>query len=357
MRIGRVRWGVLLASLAAMALAGAACSQSAPAQPASAAVVGTTTVATAAPDPFAGVPGIVDPANRGWPREVEGLNGRVTISAKPQRIHTISLGHDETTYALVPAARVVAVGRYTQNPQHSNVAHLAKTVPAVARDAEEIIARSPDIVVASRFARAELMELLKTAGVAVLQTGLHRTPEGHISDILLLGYVYGEEERALELAAEVRGRYEALTAVTRAKPGAARSRVLSLTSYTDKIYTAGLDSTVGGIIEAAGGVNAATEAGIEGVQAVSAEGIVAMQPDVIIITQPGQRAEEFKGQLLTNKALAQVPAIRDGRIYPVGSRIFTTLSFWNIRGAEVLAKILWPDDLSDADQGPFSFPQ
>ena len=63
-----------------------------------------------------GIPGIVDPTNTGWPRDVEGLNGRVTIQAKPGRIHTVSLGHDEVTYALVPADRVVAVGKYTQSP-------------------------------------------------------------------------------------------------------------------------------------------------------------------------------------------------------------------------------------------------
>ena len=61
-----------------------------------------------------GVPGIVDPVNMGWPRQVEGLNGIITIPAKPQRIITASIGHDEMTLALVPSERLVAVGGSVQ---------------------------------------------------------------------------------------------------------------------------------------------------------------------------------------------------------------------------------------------------
>ena len=57
-----------------------------------------------------GVVGIVDAANMGWPRQVEGLNGIITIPAKPQRIITASIGHDEMTLALVPSERRVGRG-------------------------------------------------------------------------------------------------------------------------------------------------------------------------------------------------------------------------------------------------------
>ena len=76
----------------------------------------TMTVApTPTPGPsLEGVPGIVDPANMGWPRQVEGLNGIITIPAKPQRIITASIGHDEMTLALVPKRAVGRGGRCVQ---------------------------------------------------------------------------------------------------------------------------------------------------------------------------------------------------------------------------------------------------
>ena len=317
-----------------------------------------TATATPTPNPFASVDGIVDPDNHGWPREVEGLNGRVTIDAKPARIHTVSLGHDEMTYALVPAERVVAVGKFTQNPVYSNVAALAKEVPGISRDAEQIVSHDPDIVMASPFAKAELLEALGNVGITVVQTQLHNDPEGRILDILFLGYVYGEEERALELVEEVRGRFDELKALTDAKPEASQLRVMSLTSYSDKLYTAGSGSTEGSIIQGAGGINVAAEAGIERNKTTSLEGVISMQPDLVILPQPADSGgDEFRDRLLNDPALAEVPAIRDGRVYLVPPKFFTTLSFWNIRGAEELAKLLWPDDLGDTEFASFSFPE
>lgn len=350
----RLRKLVLAGSITfILALAVAACAQPAPTPTA----IATPVSPTRAPDPFAGVPGIVDPTNHGWPREVEGLNGRVTIAAKPLRVHTVSLGHDEMTYALVPAERVVAVGKFTQKPEHSNVAELAQRVEGIGRDPEQIVAQNPDIVIASPFAKEDLLKALENVGIPVVQTELHNDPEGRIQDILFLGYVYGEEERALALAAEVRARHDALTAVTDTKPVASRPRVLSMASYSDTISVAGAGSTEGSIIAAAGGVNAAAEAGIERHKPTSQEGIIAMRPDIIILPQPAEgRGEEFKQELLSDPSLAEVPAIKEGRVYLVPPRLFTTLSFWNIRGAEELAKLLWPEDFAGKEFSPFSFP-
>ena len=313
---------------------------------------------TPVPNPFAEVSGIIDPTNHGWPREVEGLNGRVTITAKPLRIHTVSLGHDELTYALVPAERVVAVGTFTQKPMNSNVAELAKVVPGISRDAEQIVSHTPDIVIASPFAKEELLTALGNVGIPVVQTELHNDPQGRILDILFLGYVYGEEERAQQLVAEVQARFDDLGALTAVHSESTRPRVLSLTSYSDKIYTAGSRSTEGNIIVAAGGINAAAEAGIERNDTISLEGVISMSPDVIILPQPPDGGgEEFRQRLLADAALAEIPAIKEGRIYLVSPRFFTTLSFWNIRGAEELAKLLSPDDLGDREFPPFSFPE
>ncbi len=304
-----------------------------------------------------GIPGIVDPANGGWPREVEGLNGLVSIAAKPARIHTVSLGHDEVTYALVPAERVVAVGTYTQLPEYSNVAALAQKVVGIGRDPEQIVAQAPDIVIASPYTKKDLIQALENAGIVVVQTQLHNDPAGRIQDILLMGYLFGEEERALALAAEVRSRHRDLLDFVRGKPIEVRPRVLALTSFSDKLYVAGIGSTEGNIIETAGGINVAAEAGIERNTTTSLEGVVAMSPEVIIITQPADGANEFRQELLRTEALAEVPAIKDARVYPVDPKLFTTLSFWNIRGAEELAKILWPDDFGNREFPQFSLPE
>ena len=371
MRIPQIR--VLIVPLALLALVLAACSSESPTlttplatstQAPTAAPPPTpipaptaTPVPTPTPEPvnrsFEGVRGIVDPANFGWPREVEGLNGVVTIPSKPRRIITASVGHDEMTLALVPRDRLVGVGGATKNSTYSNVASLVQDIDEISRDPETIIAQRPDVVVTSPFFPAEAVDALSGIGIPVVQTELKHDPEVRINSILFMGYIFGEENRALEFAAEVRDRYDSLVAVTgKAEP---QPRVLALTQYSDKLWVAGGNSTEGGVITAAGGINAAEEAGIEGNQTTSLEGVIVMDPEIIIIAQPVEfGAEEFRQSLLANAALAEIPAIKNNRIYVVESKHFTTLSYWNIRGAEDLARILWPEDFSEPSPASFS---
>jgi iron complex transport system substrate-binding protein len=305
-------------------------------------------------NPFVGVPGIVDPNNLSWPREVEGLNGRVKINAKPARIVALSVGHDEMTLAIVPAARLVGVSSSTKSALYSNVADLVKDTQEISREPETILSVRPDIMVTSAFFPTESVEALQRAGLTVLQTDLKNDPTGRKNNILLMGYIYGEEDRAVAFANEIEARNNQLQSVVAAKPN--KPKVLSLASYADQIYTAGTLSTEGGIIESAGGVNSAATAGLEGNPVISLESIVSMGPDVIIITQPADSGDPFKEQLLNHSALAQVPAVRNRQVYVVDPKYYTTLSHWNLRGAEDLATILWPQDFANKNFGGFSTP-
>lgn len=257
------------------------------------------------------------------------------------------------TLALVPNERLIAVGSSTKNATYSNVAALVQEKPEITRDPEVIIAQAPDVVVTSPFFPVEAVDALQRAGIPVVQTELIQGPEARINNILLMGYIYGEEERALEFAAEVQARYQSLIAVTSAK--SPRPSVLALTRYSDSLWVAGGNSTEGGVIVAAGGVNAAETAGIAGIQTTSLEGVIAMAPEIVIIAQPLEfGAEEFRQSLLDNEALAEVPAVKSGAVHVVVSKHFTTLSYWNIRGAEDLARLLWPEDFPDPPAESFS---
>ena len=313
---------------------------------------------TATPSPAAealrGVRGIVDPANLGWPRQVEGLNGVVSIPAKPQRIITASIGHDEMILALVPIERLVGVGAVSKDPTYSNVARMLESRAEVSREPETIIALAPDVVVTSPYFPEEGIAALSRVGIPVVQTELRQHPEARINAILLMGYILGEEERAVEFAVEVQMRLGSLAEAT-ASAGP-RPRVLAATRYADELWVAGAGSTEGGVITAAGGVNAA--AAIDGNQTTSLEGVIAMAPEVIVIPQPVEfGAEEFLQYLLGSEALAEVPAIKSGQVHVVESRLYTTLSYWNIRGAEDLAQLLWPDLFQDTETIPFSLPE
>lgn len=308
-------------------------------------------------DALAGVAGIVDSTNRGWPRAVEGTNGIVTIEAPPQHVHTTSVGLDEVVLGLIPASRVAGVGTSSQNPDYSNVAGVVAALPAVGRDPEEIAALQPDLVIAAPRQDADFVSALERVSIPVVQIELLETPEGRIETILLIGYLLGEEERAFALAEEVRGRYEALIAVTDAIPEADRPSVMYTSIYSDTITASGTGSTQEGITAAAGGRCGPCEAEMERTATISLESIIAVNPDVIVIPMVADAGEAYREMLLTAPALAEVPAIRDGRVHVLPLRLHNTLSYANVLAAEQLAAILWPGQFPDEyrdEPPPFS---
>ncbi len=294
-----------------------------------------------------GMPGIVDPANLGWPREIETDQGRITLKSPPQRIHTVSLGHDEIIVALIGAKRIAGIGSFTADPVYSNVAAEVKDLPKVKRDAESILGLNPDIVIASKFTSQDLLTRIKGAGVPVARTNLESSSLGNIPNILLLGYMLGAEERADQLVAEIRRRIDAVDAKVRSVPAASRVRALSIAKFAETIDAAGASSTEGGIVESAGAVNAAAVVGVYGHQTISLESIAAMRPDVIILTQPTDSGQKFMAELYGAPALQDVPAVKNKRIVIGDSRYYTTLSHWNVRGIEESAKLFYPDLFKD----------
>ena len=319
-----------------------------------------TSVPTASPVitptavPYPSVPGIVDASNLGWPRMIETPDGVVEIENPPQRILSYSLGHDEMVLAMVTTDRIAAVGRFTADPAYSNIADFAAELPVYEKGVENVLAAEPDLVIVSKYTDADIVGLIEEAGVTVLRPALESSSEGNVPNILLIGYMLGVEERALELAAEIEGRLNIVTERVPPVGDDSRPVVLALTNYSDKIYAAGGETTEGGIIVTSGGVNAAAEEGLSAHQEISIESIAAMNPDVIVVTQPPDFGGiEFRDALLSNAVLAGVPAVANSMVHLVDSRLYTTLSHWNVRGIEDMALLLYPDLFSDVEFSDF----
>ena len=317
--------------------------------------------ASGSADTYPAVPGIVDVSNRGWPRAIETGEGLVRLQAPPGRILALSLGHDEMLLALVGRDRLAGVGPFAADATYSNIAdRVAGLDTLVSSDPERILALRPDVVVVSRYTKADLVGLIREAGVPVVRTVLENSAAGNIPNILLLGYLFGAEERALELAAEIERRI-GVVAERVPRPGdPSAPGVLAIARYADTIYAAGGGSTEGGIIETAGGVNAAARGGIDGHQPVSIESLAALAPEVILITQPAESGgTALREELLAAPALAGVPAVASGQVVVVQPRYYTTLSHWNVRGIEGTARLLYPDrfaGVSFADFAPYEGP-
>ncbi|MCH2516070.1 MAG: ABC transporter substrate-binding protein [Dehalococcoidia bacterium] len=299
---------------------------------------------------FADVPEIVDPTNFGWPRSVETTEGVITLEAPPEKIHSLSLGHTEILAALMDFERLSAVYSFFVDEEQSNIAGLSADHNMIGFDPEEVVALEPDVIVASRFTNADTVALLNGAGNLVVRAALENSALGNVPNILLIGYLIGAEAEAVALVEDIEARMEVISDLL---PGGDKPRVLSISKFTS-VFAAGSGSTEGGIIEQAGGINAAADSGIEGHLQVSVESIAAINPDVIIVPQPLEGADLFIEELVSNAALADVPAVKNGEVHYVLPKYHTTLSHWNVRGIEQLAGLLYPEAFAGVTFEDFS---
>ena len=299
---------------------------------------------------FADVPEIVDPTNYGWPRSVETTEGVITLDAPPEKIHSLSLGHTEILAALMDFERLSAVYSFFVDEEQSNIAGLSADHNMIGFDPEEVVALEPDVIVASRFTNADTVALLNGAGNLVVRAALENSALGNVPNILLIGYLIGAEAEAVALVEDIEARMEVISDLL---PGGDKPRVLSISKFTS-VFAAGSGSTEGGIIEQAGGINAAADSGIEGHLQVSIESIAAINPDVIIVPQPLEGADLFIEELVSNAALADVPAVKNGEVHYVLPKYHTTLSHWNVRGIEQLAGLLYPEAFAGVTFEDFS---
>lgn len=245
--------------------------------------------------------------------------------------------------ALVEPERVVGVSRFADHKGISNVVgHYPVSVPRIRADLEQIIALRPDLVCVASYNSADFLELLRKSNLSVFRHENTNTFAEVMRDLAALGERVGAQERARRLVADMEGRLRALrdtlarVSATDRQP-VAQPRVL----YWSGGWTRGSRTTVGEMIERAGGINAAAELGIEGIAEISVERALAADPDVLLL-DTWKEDEPATAEGLP-PALCTLRAVREGRVVSVESRYLSAVSQFVVDGAERLARRLHPE--------------
>jgi ABC-type Fe3+-hydroxamate transport system substrate-binding protein len=161
--------------------------------------------------------------------------------------------------------------------------------------------------------------------------GLNTLP-GIRAAILDLGRAVGEEAAAQRLVAT----FDAtLAELGRRLAGAARPRVL----YWSSGMTAGADTAIGALIEAAGGINVGREMGVSGIAPPGAERAFVADPDVVLVGTWPQARESLGAHPL----LSKTRAVREERIVTLPTRRLVALSQFTADAAWELAHLLHAD--------------
>ncbi|MFL2665411.1 MAG: ABC transporter substrate-binding protein [Dehalococcoidia bacterium] len=285
---------------------------------------------------------ISDPKNISWPRVLEINNKYIYIEEKPNRVATISLGHDEILFGITDKSQIIATTSFAQDP-NSNIYSKAQGLPVINSDPENVIALNPDIVFADPYASVDLIDALEDFGIIVIQTQLSNSIEGRYNDLWLMAYATGNLDNAEILAKDIENKINVLNSVS--NEGKNSSKTVLALSWWDAYWTAGTGSTEDSVITLGGGLNAAAEARIQSNTTIDKEQLISINPDVIVITQsPEWGGEDFYEQLMSDTSLGSISAINNSEVFLVNSNWWTTLSYWNIKGSQELAKIIYGKD-------------
>ena len=161
-----------------------------------------------------------------------------------------------------------------------------------------------------------------------------------------MSYITGNLEKALFLSEDIDNKVKILNDL--AKSNTDKTKNVITLSWWDAYWTAGNGSTEDSIIQLAGGKNVAAANGVESNNTIEKELLISMNPEMILITQSVQwGGQDFYDDLMSDESLASIEAIKNDEVYMVNSNWWTTLSYWNLKGSEELAKILW--DLEDIE--------
>jgi iron complex transport system substrate-binding protein len=258
----------------------------------------------------------------------------VAAAEPPRRVASLNLSADEVLVEILPPERLVSVTRWVDEPGTSNI--LGRVPRSIFRvhkvDMERLVALAPDLVVVSEYTDADFLRLLERSGIRHHRMKGLRSVTGVRAAILDLARAVGAEGKAGALVA----RYDAtLGELRRRLAGARRPRVL----YWAGGMTAGGDSAIGALIETAGGINVGREMGIQGIAPPGAERAFVTDPDVVLVGTWPLAVESLKRDPL----LAQMRAVREGRIVVLPNELLVALSHYTADACWALAAALHPD--------------
>ncbi len=208
---------------------------------------------------------------------------------------------------------------------------------------ESLLQLDPDVVfVADEGLRDKLLD----AGIPALYV-MFTSPETVIQGVTLIGDVLGGQ--APVIAKELVADYQAYMALVKGKTDsiAKADRPTVFYAANNTLNTEGIGSIVTTWIEMAGGVNIATENGIEGTfKDITLENLLQWDPDVIIC-----RDAEHKAEYMSDSRFAGLSAVKNGRVHVNPKGVFV----WCVRSADEVLQPLWaatviqPELFSDLD--------
>mgnify|MGYP000247662726 CR=1 FL=1 len=218
--------------------------------------------------------------------------------------------------------------------------------------AEEIAALQPDIVFMKESNYPTLGSQLEKLEIPVFNLYLEN-PESYQEEVLTLGELLHQEERAATVAAFYRDRTEEIsTAAAALDPGSRRRVLLLYATTTDGVSSFQVPPASwiqSYMVETAGGIPVWTDETFNTWKLVSFEQISAWDPEVIYIVTYRDSAEGYLEQIAASDLWQELPAFVSGNIraFPADFHSWAQPDSRWILGMRWIAHDLYPELFAD----------
>ncbi|MGI9535095.1 MAG: ABC transporter substrate-binding protein [Thermodesulfobacteriota bacterium] len=252
----------------------------------------------------------------------------------PVKIASLSLASDEILLDIIDDSRIIGVTYLAGNKNLSNVYLKSGSVPNKLRpNLEQLIEVRPDLVIVADYIDFGFLNQIKKSGIKTLYLKDINSVENINKNILLIGDVVCEKEKAQKIVSDMVSRIEDI----KKRELISRPEILYL---FPSLFTSGANSTIGEIIEIAGGINIGKVAGIDGNKKISREYILDTDPDIIIVGSYSIDNKNFIENLKSDKVLKNLTAIKKNHVYQIETKHLTTVSHHIVKGIEDVSDII-----------------
>ncbi len=250
----------------------------------------------------------------------DALGRLIALDNTPERIVCLAPSITEIVFALGLGDRVVGVDDYSNYPPEVNELVEEGKIKRVGGywnpDLEKIAELKPDLVLASVNPHAKLIDKFNELGlrVAFLKSGTARNAYDIYQDIMLVGSIFGVEDKAKEIIDRIQATIDNIT-ITLIKANATPVRTLIILGPPSwGLWTSGGDTFIDYIISTSGGINIASK--YSGWVKLDYEEVLAQDPEVIIVGIMGTRedAEQIFNDI-ANSPLNQTTAFKNNNVY------------------------------------------
>lgn len=239
-----------------------------------------------------------------------GADGVESVITDTSRIVSLNGDLTEILYELGFGDNVVAVDVTTTYPPEANDLKDNGGIVGFGQQLtpEPVLSFEPTLVLGdTQIAPPETIDQIRSAGVPVVILKYQTTLDGVATKINQVAEILGVPDKGAELADRVNAQIDdalALAAQATDHPRVAFVYVRG----PDLVFLFGAGMPTSAMIEGAGAVDVAKEAGIVGAVPLTPEALVAAAPDIIVVPQSGFDALGGADAFLQIPGIAQTPA-------------------------------------------------